>query len=47
LLNILPQEAVGGWIPRPKKLSADSIRMALAMFMVAATIMVGMMLGRI
>ena len=47
LLSILPQDAVGGWIPRPKKLRADSMRMAFAIFMVAATMIVGMMFGRI
>src|SRR5205807_9962355 len=37
-LSINPQEAVGGWVPRPRKLSAASVRMAVERDTVVCTI---------
>src|SRR5260221_660195 len=41
-----PQLAIGGWMPRPRKLSTDSSRMMLPMESVVATISGEATLGR-
>ncbi len=42
---MLPREAIGCCTPRPKKLKEDSISIASAIFMLAATITVEIALG--
>ena len=44
--SMLPQEGVGGWMPRPRKLSAASVRIALATPSVAATMIAGSAVGQ-
>ena len=45
LWSILPQDDIGSFTPKPKKLSDDSVKIALAILILAATIIDGIMFG--
>ena len=46
LVNIFPQLAMGGWMPRPRKLRTDSIKMIFPIERVVATVIGEIEFGR-